>query len=151
MNYNNNRFLQKMASFMYGRYGSDDLNKALYLVGFIIMILAKFLSRVYYIYYLGLALVIWGIYRSFSRNIYKRQRENAFYLQKTRGLRSKLQKRKIEKEQKRSQKKSNHSQASPGYTFVTCGCCRQKLRVKAVSGTIEVTCPNCKARTRVKL
>ena len=85
------RFKEKMYRFMYGRYGTDDLYKfsmVLFFVLWIIEIIAlaiipdggvKAIVSVSFST-VSLLLVIWMIFRTMSRDHYKRRRENMIYL-----------------------------------------------------------------------
>ena len=64
---------------MYGRYGTDELNLVLMILGIIVM----FLSRVFWFWPLAIisyALYIYALFRMFSRNIPARQKEYYSFL-----------------------------------------------------------------------
>lgn len=74
------RISQAFHSFMEGRYGSDKLNLFLTVVSAILCVL----SLIPYMHWLlAVALIVyaWSVFRTLSRNIYSRQRENIRYLQ----------------------------------------------------------------------
>lgn len=73
-------FLYRWAQFMRGRRGWDQLCFFLMISSFIIEILGRIL-RNGIVYYVGLALFIYAIFRMMSRNIPKREAENQKYLQ----------------------------------------------------------------------
>ena len=78
----------KFRRFMIGRYGDDALNHFLTSVGLVLLILSMFPGmRLTY-----LMMVIcygWALFRMFSKNIYKRSRENSVYLKMTDGIKKK--------------------------------------------------------------
>ena len=114
-----------MRRFMMGRYGTDKLNMALLGVGLAACILSMFirfapvtlaLTVISYIF-MG-----WAIFRSFSRNTYKRYQENRKYLMA-------LQKVKDRE-----------------HRYYDCPRCRQQVRVPRGKGKIAITCPKCKEK-----
>lgn len=77
------RFLNTVARFMQGRYGTDHLNRFLFVLYFIVWVVAGFFRR--YIWGGVFTLVLWGIlalllFRTLSRNIPRRQEENQRFL-----------------------------------------------------------------------
>ena len=65
---------------MYGRYGSDKLGQFLLVVGVVLCLLSSF-SKLYFLGLLAYVPLIYAIFRMYSRNIAKRQRENQKFLQ----------------------------------------------------------------------
>ena len=117
--------------FMYGRYGSDQLNMALLvfavLVSLINSVLAIFLrgSKIYggivapILSVIVYGLLIYSFIRMFSRNIYKRQRENRRFTQFWVRLKD----------------RSNR--------YFRCPNCKQTVRVPRGRGKICIRCPKC--------
>ena len=119
------RLRQKMHRFMEGRYGTDKLNMAILVLALVISVLALVLSfpPVSLILHLAAyALLGIALFRSFSRNIYRRYRENLRYLM--------LVDRFKDKEHK----------------YFVCPKCRQPVRVPKGKGKIAITCPKCKEK-----
>ena len=82
----------KMQQSMIGRYGIDALYKALLVIYLILVVTGSALARVSrpvytVLWVLSLAVLIYAIFRSFSRNIAARQRENARWLALTAPIR----------------------------------------------------------------
>jgi hypothetical protein len=82
----------KMQQSMIGRYGIDALYKALLVIYLILVVTGSALARVSrpvytVLWVLSLAVLIYAIFRSFSRNIAARQRENAHWLALTAPIR----------------------------------------------------------------
>ena len=73
------RLAQRMAVWMQGRYGNDDLGNALVALGIITM-LASILPHCGWLSYVALAAMALAIWRTCSKNIGKRQQENQSYL-----------------------------------------------------------------------
>ena len=117
--------------FMYGRYGSDQLNLFLIALYFILSLLAT-VTNVGALQLLGTVAVILAFYRMLSRNITKRREENARFMRKvtpiTRWLRL----------QQTIRRDRDHR-------YFKCPSCAQQLRVPRGKGKITVTCRSCGA------
>ncbi|EKQ50499.1 MULTISPECIES: hypothetical protein [unclassified Clostridium] len=122
-----------LRKFMYGRYGGDNLSRALVALSFILLLvvnfLPRFLSSLIFIAYIPMILCI---YRIFSRNIYRRQQENYKYLRMRNSIMSWFN------------RKLNRTKDLKTHKYFTCPNCKQKLRVPRNQGKISVTCPKCK-------
>ena len=95
------------------------------------LLLIAIVSRVSLFTWLGVALLVFCYYRTFSRNISKRTEENyKFYTLKDR-VGSKFR---SWKEQWANRKV---------YHYYRCPQCRQKLRVPRGRGRIQISCPRC--------
>lgn len=114
-----------MRRFMVGRYGTDKLNSVILWSSVIIVFAALFVPvPVIRLSLTALAygLMIWAIFRAFSRNTYKRYRENRRFLM--------ILDRVKDREHK----------------YFTCPRCRQPVRVPRGKGKIAITCPKCKEK-----
>ena len=116
---------------MYGRYGSDQLNMAILVAAVLVSltnsvltvflrestvysgIVAPILSVIVY------GLLIYSFFRMFSRNIYKRQRENRRFTQLWMRLKD----------------RNNR--------YFRCPNCKQTVRVPRGRGKICIRCPKC--------
>ena len=110
---------------MEGRYGLDKLNNTLLWTSVVIVIVTLFLPFGYV--RLGLMIVAylimgWALFRYFSRNTYKRYRENRRFLIILEQL-----------------KDRNHR-------YYSCPRCRQPVRVPRGKGKISITCPKCREK-----
>lgn len=123
----------KFSSFMYGRYGVDQLSKFMIGVTFALCILSLFIRgrAGSLISTLILLIIITVYFRMFSKNIYKRASENEKYLKMTSGIRRKF-----------NTEKSIASQRKY-YRFYNCPGCGQKIRVPKGRGKIQIRCPKC--------
>ena len=114
---------------MSGRYGFDQLNGFLCILSLILVVLGAWLSG--FLYWLGLALLLWCYYRIFSRNIQKRYAENMKYLSLQNQAKDWLARQKLRFDQRKV------------YRYFQCPHCRQSIRVPRGRGRISITCPKC--------
>ena len=119
------RLAEGFRRFMTGRYGTDKLNNLLLCLGFA----TCFLNILTHNYVVGLVLtaisycfMILALYRCFSRNTYKRYRENRKYLLIVERIRDRQ------------------------HRYFNCPRCRQMVRVPRGKGKIAITCPKCKEK-----
>ncbi len=88
------RFFENMGrmfqTWMQGRYGTDELSYTLSMAGLVLMLLSCLIRPLGILYLPALAMLVWSLYRSLSRNIYKRQNERNKYLELRRGAGKKL-------------------------------------------------------------
>lgn len=122
---------QRLQSFMYGRYGQDDLNKFMSIISLIFMLVSLF-TGLTVLYSVALALPIYNVFRMFSRNTYKRSQENLSYLR----LRGKVTSYFSGIKTRFAQRKT--------HAFYKCPSCHSQLRVPKGRGLISITCPKCK-------
>lgn len=123
---------------MYGRYGVDQLYKALFGVMLVFLLTNVFLQSSV-LDGLVWAILLLASYRVFSKNIYKRQRENTQYLQ--------LEK-KIRKEFKLINQRVKLVQT---HRFRKCPKCHQVLRLKRKPGKHNTLCPKCQTAFTVNI
>lgn len=124
-------FRERMTKFMYGRYGTDELSKV-YLVLAIACLAVHLITRFSPMYLAGMALLIYGLYRSFSRNTAKMSAQNQKYM-------TWRYKRIVKLNQAKKQWAERKE-----YRFYRCPDCNQKVRVPRGRGKIAITCPKCK-------
>lgn len=125
--------------FMYGRYGVDELSIVFMVMSIILLLLLELLPKSLRIISL-VAYIPMGIYifRTFSKNIFKRQQENYKYLSFKNSLLLKARKYK------------NRMQDSKTHKYFKCPNCSQELRVPKGNGKITITCPKCKTSFKAK-
>ena len=111
--------------FMAGRYGTDRLNMVILMTGVVISLLGAFTQKPV----LNLAttalsygLMIWAIWRSLSRDTYKRYQENRKFLQFFDRLKDR------------------------DHRYYDCPKCHQVVRVPRGKGKIAITCPKCREK-----
>ena len=125
------RFKERMAKFMYGRYGIDQLSRMLSYVCFALLVITLF-TKNGFIYILALAGIIYSYYRAFSRNISRRYGENQAYLKLKYDVLRKFNNYKLRiKDQKT-------------HRIFKCPSCSQKIRVPRGKGRISIKCPKCR-------
>ena len=115
--------------FMMGRYGTDKLNMWILGGGLVLCLLSMFISNAYAdlsLTAVSYGLMIWAIFRTLSRNTYKRYRENRRFLM----LLDRIKDR--------------------DHRYFDCPKCRQPVRVPRGKGKIMITCPKCKERFQRK-
>ena len=132
------KFTNKLARFFYGRYGNDTLNKVLtgiYLVWLITFSILNIFIRTLAFTLIGwgltLILFIWILFRTMSRNIYARRRENDKFCGFFRLKRNKFRDRKT-------------------HVYRKCKKCKAVLRLPKAKGKHFVNCPKCHSRFQVK-
>ena len=111
-----------MGHFMMGRYGTDKLNMFVLTSGVVLCLISMFIrlpALNLLLTVLSYGCMFWAIFRSFSRNTYKRYRENRKFLM----LVDKLKDR--------------------DHRYFECPKCRQPVRVPKGKGKISITCPKC--------
>lgn len=118
-----------MYRFMYGRYGSDQLNMTL-IFSALIMNFAAILLRSFWLSVLCDVLFLCAVYRMFSRNIVKRSLENRKFMDRTAGIR-------------RRWKAFNLTRKDKANRYSVCPKCSQIVRYPRHRGNIEVICPKC--------
>ena len=119
------RFSAALRNFMAGRYGNDHLNMALLGVGVVCSLLSMFVRgaginlMLTVISYGVLGLVI---FRSLSRNTYKRYQENRKFLMFLDRIKDRE------------------------HRYFDCPRCHQPVRVPRGKGKILITCPKCQEK-----
>lgn len=127
------KFKQKLAQFMYGRRGMDEFSRFLLIAVIVLIVLSwltsGFLRSILWLLEVGGLVYCWV--RVLSRDIYKRQKENAWYLQKKAAVRRWFASLKDRWQQRRE------------YRFFRCPSCRALLRVPRNKGKLLLTCRKC--------
>ena len=121
--------MDKIKRFMLGRYGNDQLNLAIVIVGCLLTIFLSFLNNPY-IRYIGLIPYILAAVRFFSKDRAKRQQENMKFLKF------------IAPYQKIAITKLTQLQ-DKDHRYYACPQCRRTLRVPKGRGKIKISCPHC--------
>lgn len=74
-----NKFTRKLMEFMYGRYGTDELYYGLFAL-WAVVTLVNFFVKSKIIYAAASLIIIFMLYRTLSKKIEARRRENAVFL-----------------------------------------------------------------------
>ncbi len=115
----------RLRHFMSGRYGTDKLNIAILLAGLaasLVSVFVRFPLLDLCLMVLSYGLMCWALFRSLSRNTYKRYQENRKYLMLVQRLKDR------------------------DYRYFDCPRCRQQVRVPRKKGKIAITCPKCREK-----
>ncbi|WP_242959337.1 hypothetical protein [Flavonifractor sp. An9] len=121
-------FLRKL---MYGRYGSDHLSFFLLFL-YVVLIFISALPHMAWVSWLALAVLLWNLFRMFSRRIDRRRAENARFLALFGPfIRWFKMRRTIHRDK--------------DHRYFKCPNCGQYLRVPRGKGKITVNCRNCGA------
>lgn len=122
-------FIQRYQQMMRGRYGRFDfLNRFVLVCAFILWMLSPFF-RLGFLRIIVIALILYVLYRFFSKRIYVRLNENKAIQQALKRIDQKIFHRK---------KTSQIHQL-----YFECPKCHQKLRAPKGKGKIKVTCSTC--------
>ena len=123
---------ERLARFMAGRNGNDQLNRFLLVADLVLIVLATvWRSASGLLYLLVLALLAYIYFRMFSRNVYKRREENGKYMRLKYRADAALRLRKERWIQRKD------------YKFFTCPSCRTSLRVPRHRGKVKIVCRKC--------
>lgn len=122
----------RIRQLMQGRYGYDELSRFLTICGLVLVFLSV-IPVLRILYSLAFILLIWSWYRSFSKNIYKRQTERQKYLET---------KRKIEQ---RFRLYGNVWRDRKTHRYYKCPHCKAITRISKPGKvrTITINCPKC--------
>ena len=132
------RWRERIARFMMGRYGADSLYYFLIFIYFALVVANLFVDSLI-ISFSEFALLVYITFRFLSRNIYKRQRENLFFLKITEKPRELF---KLIKCKFRDRKT---------HVYKKCPSCKNNLRLPKSKGRHTVACPCCQNRFDVKI
>lgn len=125
----------KMQTWMYGRYGYDELNRFLSIASLVLIVLSLFMPM---LYLFAVAALIWSVFRTYSRNLEKRRYEREKYLR----LKTKfVQFFKLRKNMFHDRKT---------HRYYKCPNCGVYLRVPKGRGEIEISCPKCRGKITKK-
>ena len=141
-------FRSRIAQFLYGRYGADELYNFLFVLQIILLFLGAvftvlgmvsdvFSYLAFALYLIAIALFVWTVFRCLSKNIVKRRKENQAFLR----IRSRLLIR----------KKANRPADTADHIFRACPQCKSVLRLPRKAGKHTVKCPRCDNRFKVKV
>ena len=119
------RLSASVQRFMAGRYGTDRLNMTILCAGLVVCLVSPFFHNAavnLLLTAVSYGLIIWAIFRTLSRNTYKRYQENRRFL----FLLQKMKDRE--------------------HRYFRCPKCRQSVRVPKGKGKISISCPKCREK-----
>ena len=111
--------------FMMGRYGTDKLNMVILGTGLVFSLVSMFIRYApvnLALMAISYGLMGWAIFRTLSRNTYKRYQENRKYLMFLQKIKDK------------------------DHRYFDCPRCRQQVRVPRGKGKIAISCPKCREK-----
>lgn len=124
------KFRDGMERFMRGRYGADQLNNAMLVLGFILMIAGIFVKSYIFGAFTWILLILMML-RLFSRNDYKRRMENDRFLRIWNRIKAELS------------LAIRRVREIKAYRFRRCRHCKAVLRLPRKVGRHAVQCPCC--------
>ena len=127
---------RKCTEGMAGRNGIDGLNILLFVLYVVLIFLGAY-YRIYWICGCALAILIWLLFRTFSKDLEKRRKENAFLIR----IRDFIRKKRHFLKQKHRDRKT--------YVYKKCPQCKKMLRVKKKKGTRTINCPHCNKEIKI--
>ena len=131
------RMQWKLAGMMQGRRGTDGFSNFLMAVG-IVLLLGSIVPGLDMLSWVALAVLAYSLFRSYSKNIAARERENAAFERIVVGPKKQLS---------LARKKWANRKTT---RYFTCKGCGQVLSVPRGKGTLRVVCPKCKTETKQK-
>ena len=133
-----NNWKQKLAIWMQGRYGMDPLYKGILFLYIGILILNMFI-RSSLLMTLSMLLLVFAMFRVFSKQTAKRAAENRRYI----AFRDPLKKKVM--------LLINRIKEFRTHRYRTCPNCHTSWRLKKKIGTMTITCPKCHTTSLVTI
>lgn len=131
-------FYEKLARFMYGRNGSDDMCRGLCILCLVLIVVNLFIHSLI-ISALELGLLIYVTFRTLSKNVVKRRQENMAY----KSIENKIKKFFMQIKNRFRDRKT--------HAYRKCPHCKNTLRLPKVKGSHTVNCPCCKNKFDVNI
>lgn len=131
------KFEEKIIKFMYGRYGPDELYKFLFEL-YIVLIIINLFIRSNILNFISLLVIIYMLFRFFSKKIYKRSKENQLFL-------------KIKVNFLKPFKVVNLNFNDKDHIYKKCSKCGTilKLPLQTKAGFKKAKCPKCNKKVRL--
>lgn len=131
------RLQWKLAGMMQGRRGADTLSSFLMVVG-IVLLLVSIVPGLDVLSWVALIALAYALFRSYSKNVAARDRENAAF------------ERAVEKPRKQLSLARKAWANRKTTRYFKCKGCGQVLSVPRGKGTLRVVCPKCKTESTMK-
>ena len=132
------RWLEKLnytlGRWMYGRYGHDALSRFLVIASLVLAFLSCF-PYLGVLYLLAFILIVFSLFRTFSKNHEKRRRELAAYTRISSKVSGWFSRRKRQWKERKT------------HRYFKCKTCKTVMRVPKGRGKIKISCPKCRAET----
>ncbi|MBQ8000396.1 MAG: hypothetical protein IJ298_04170 [Ruminococcus sp.] len=133
-----NKFFYKVQQFMTGRNGLDRFNKFLFILYAVIIFINIFLNSLI-VYLFELSLIGYIVFRTLSKNLYRRSRENQAYMKIENSVKNFFVRQK------------NRIRDIKTHRYIRCKHCKAQLRVKRRKGKHTVRCPKCRQEFSVNI
>ncbi len=128
-----------LRNFMIGRYGTDNLSLFLLVISMVCTLVSSLCGGVLPLILLSYGLWVWIIFRTLSRNLSARSRENEKFMNgwhwvmdHTVGLRGWFK------------TEGNRFKDRKTHKYFRCPTCHQMVRVPKNKGKLRIICPKCK-------
>lgn len=131
-------FKERLIRFMSGRNGTDRFGQAL-LVFYLALFVLNLFVRSWIISLLIDIVIVYTLFRMFSRNLYKRQKENAWYCKQENKVRSYFNLRKRIWYDRHT------------HVYRKCPGCKKMVRLPKIKGKHVAICPSCKTNFNVNV
>lgn len=129
------RLRNALSRFMYGRNGADQLGMCIIWAAIVLDIVSLLTKKAGVLSgilgFVTTVMVLWALFRVFSRNLEKRRAENAAFLQK------------VWWPVKRWFDSGRRQRMDKDHKYFTCPHCKTVCRVPVGKGKIVITCPKC--------
>ena len=127
------RLREMLMQFMAGRYGTDRFNRFLMVTYLVLWVMQMFFrgTAAYILSIFGLAIAVYLIYRTLSRNIDRRQAENERFLRMWQPISRWFRQLYVRLRDVRR------------FRYRTCPACSARLRLPILRGRRTVTCSRC--------
>lgn len=136
------RLRNGLSRFMYGRNGADQLGLCMIWTAILLDIIGMLVKKVPFLSgflsFVTTVMVLWALFRVFSRNLEKRRMENERFL------------RKIWWPVRQKFNSGRQQRADKDHKYFTCPNCKTVCRVPVGKGKIVITCPRCRCEIRGK-
>ncbi len=123
----------KIQQFMIGRYGTDQFTLCLFIAAMIFTFLGNF-KPIRFLYFIGVAIIFYALYRTISKNYEARRKELNWYLRWSEIPKAELR------------LLGNKVRDRKTHRYFKCKECKTVMRVPKDRGKIEITCPKCRAK-----
>lgn len=125
-------FIYKIQKFMFGRNGVDGLGIFLFILSIVIRN-ASYFSRSFILNALSLILILYVIFRIFSKNLIQRRKENNYFMKYFNAIKNFFTSKSSLARERAAVKKT--------HKIYLCPKCKRHLKVPKGKGKIEISCP----------
>lgn len=129
---------QKMIAFMYGRYGTDELYIALFVLWLVLVVINAFVHSTI-ISIIAFAVILYSLFRSMSKKRDKRVRENQIFLKAWRPVKNWFS---YQHDRFRDRKIARYRK---------CKHCHAIIKLPNKRGRHSVVCPKCREKFNVHI